>query len=298
MIDILIPAYSKPNELGRCLSSILMQTYRPINIIIGDDNSSVGLEEVVFSFGKIADKGIIIEYTKHAVNLRPYWNIGWLLHRAKSDFLVMMPHDDFFIDTNFISDACERLERTQENVYIANTQIEHSLECMMDLSFNATVSVGGYRFAANELWSKAHPAYSAVVFRRKVITLYLESGFHHDRTKCKALNFEPDEGFTNIILGCIDKSLSITGKIVSVRGVSQDSYSRSDYWKENVNECLFLTYFQLLLFGVKVGNENIKQIALRNLVSRYPHKGSFDKIISYFGDSHLIREVIKHVQKK
>ena len=46
LLSLVIPAYNEPAYLAKAIESVHTQSYRPIELIISDDNSPVGLEEV------------------------------------------------------------------------------------------------------------------------------------------------------------------------------------------------------------------------------------------------------------
>ncbi len=39
-VSVVVPVYNREGLVGRCLDSIKAQTYRPVNLIVVDNNSS------------------------------------------------------------------------------------------------------------------------------------------------------------------------------------------------------------------------------------------------------------------
>ncbi len=89
--SILIPTYKRANNLKLAISCILMQDFSDFEIIISDNNSNDGTEDVVKKF-----KDPRIKYSK---NVR---NIGWIPNlrkaiRAASGAYILLHGDDDFI---------------------------------------------------------------------------------------------------------------------------------------------------------------------------------------------------------
>ena len=51
LISIIVPVYNIENDLlDKCISSIINQTYRNLEIIIVDDGSSDNIQEIVYQY--------------------------------------------------------------------------------------------------------------------------------------------------------------------------------------------------------------------------------------------------------
>lgn len=91
LVSVIIPAYNVENYIERCLQSILVQTYRYIEIIIIDDGSSDSTYE----------KCLMIADTDERIQLYKQNNQGVSAARnqgmeiAKGDYLCFIDADDF-----------------------------------------------------------------------------------------------------------------------------------------------------------------------------------------------------------
>ena len=48
--SVIIPVYNKKNTLARSLDSVLVQTYRNFEVIVVDDGSTDGVQEVLSAY--------------------------------------------------------------------------------------------------------------------------------------------------------------------------------------------------------------------------------------------------------
>lgn len=91
LISVIVPSYNHAHTLGRCLQSILDQTYRPLQIIIVDDGSTDNTSEVIEGFrSKLATVDFKIISQPNA-GANPARNVGW--KEADGDFLIFADAD-------------------------------------------------------------------------------------------------------------------------------------------------------------------------------------------------------------
>lgn len=92
LVSICIPAYRQPHLLKRCLASIAMQTYGPLEVLITDDSPEEDVKIVVEQF---RDK-LNIEYVKNEKPLGSPANWNAALRMAKGEYVMLLHHDDAF----------------------------------------------------------------------------------------------------------------------------------------------------------------------------------------------------------
>lgn len=92
LVSVIIPTYNRAHLLGKCIRSILDQSYKNLEIIIIDDASVDNTKIVVSSF---PDKNI--RYIMNAENKGPAGarNIG--IENAKGDFIAFNDSDDIWL---------------------------------------------------------------------------------------------------------------------------------------------------------------------------------------------------------
>lgn len=84
-----IPTYHRAAMLGRCIETILGQSFGDLRLIIADNASPDDTRGVVASFN---DPRIV--YHRHAENLGSAGNFAWVAGQADTPFFVMCQDDD------------------------------------------------------------------------------------------------------------------------------------------------------------------------------------------------------------
>lgn len=109
LVSIIIPTYSRPENLCRAIESVLAQTYHPIEIIVVDDNGlgTPFQEETERKLTEYIRNGQIT-YIKHKVNKNGSAARNTGFHASKGDFIGFLDDDDIFATTK-IEEQVERL---------------------------------------------------------------------------------------------------------------------------------------------------------------------------------------------
>jgi len=91
LVTIGIPTYNSARYIGRCLESILKQTYTNLEIIVSDNGSTDDTEKIVRSY---KDPRVI--FNKNSENLFCYGNYNKIIGLAKGEFLAIYHSDDVY----------------------------------------------------------------------------------------------------------------------------------------------------------------------------------------------------------
>lgn len=268
--SIVIPAYENETFLNRALNSIADQDYKDIEIIVSDDCSKqANLKKVCDEFKK-KNFEIDIHYFYQGKNLSPTPNVIFLLKKAKGDFIMIFPHDDFLADDNFF-DECEILIKNDPEItcIIGNSIMENTKKKMVEgLSNEWELVKNKENFIFDFSNTKNHPAYSAVFFKREVLVKngYFDLFFNlSDYAKFK---YEPDEIMMAPLLCTFYGKAIVSGKVVSVRGVNSNNYSTSDFWEKTYRVSVAMPLIKLY-FYFKNRNRRIANHFLKLAVFKY-----------------------------
>jgi len=272
-MQILIPAYRSRGTLLRAVKSLASQVEADsISILIGDDSADDSMTAELKEVSALNRTGFKIEIIKNNKNLGPFLNIVNLITLATEPIVMLMPHDDYLIDPSFISRSLCAMSDGSVGIVVGNTIIEHSLKSSMAFSDSGFIKTSGESYISGPLWTHMHPAYSGVVLRlgqinQEVIRdLYFGS---FDINRFREQGFSPDEGYLLLTLIALQSDVAITGKIVSVRGNAQDTYSKGKEWRDGYSENITATYYNLYAFGDRRGLDLVCGIAVYLLKHRY-----------------------------
>lgn len=104
VISICIPTYNRPALLQEAIESCLLQQYRPLEIVIGDDSTNDDTEELVARLA--LPPGVSLQYRRHTPSLGQSSNVNDLFARATGSRLLLLHDDDLLCPGGL-----DRLER-------------------------------------------------------------------------------------------------------------------------------------------------------------------------------------------
>jgi len=96
LISVCIPVYNGEKYIEETLNSIIVQTYKNIEIIISDNASTDNTGSIVM---KYLDKDSRVKYSRNEVNLGYSGNLNKLIELAKSEYIAVYHADDIYQPT-------------------------------------------------------------------------------------------------------------------------------------------------------------------------------------------------------
>jgi glycosyltransferase involved in cell wall biosynthesis len=93
-VGVVIPTYNCREFISDCLESVLSQSYAPEQIVICDDCSKDGTQEVILKYQR--DYPNIIESVLHKRNIGIPKNFNSGLRRVNTDYISIVSGDDFW----------------------------------------------------------------------------------------------------------------------------------------------------------------------------------------------------------
>ncbi len=101
-VSVIIPTYNGKEYIAETIESILSQDYPNMEIIITDNCSTDGTENVIKNYLK--DKRI--KYIRNDKNMGMHYNYNNAFYNyANGKYVKIIDHDDYLIDNSFISKA-------------------------------------------------------------------------------------------------------------------------------------------------------------------------------------------------
>ena len=95
--SVIVPVYNVENNIGRCIESVLVQTFCDFELILIDDGSDDDSRNICEQYAKKDVRIKIIHQKNQGVSKAR--NVG--LDRAKGKYIVFIDSDDF-VDKNFL----------------------------------------------------------------------------------------------------------------------------------------------------------------------------------------------------
>jgi len=110
-VTIMIPAFNQADVLGTAIESALLQDYPNLEVVVSDDCSADGSEEVTKKY--VAD--VRLNYFRNSKNLGRVGNYRRALeHYAKGDWVINLDADDYFTDFSFITHFIQLILANQD----------------------------------------------------------------------------------------------------------------------------------------------------------------------------------------
>lgn len=141
LVSILIPTYNRPEYFKIALESAINQSYKNIEIIIGDDSDNNDTQEIIKEYLEKYDN---IRYYHNENNLGQFDNDLKLMEMAKGEYINFLMDDDVFEPTKiekmmfyFINDVDNNLSIVSSNRKI----IDSNGKCKNDFIENEYLNI-------------------------------------------------------------------------------------------------------------------------------------------------------------
>jgi len=293
LVSLVIAAYNNPEYTRKTLQSIVDQDYRPIDVFLSDDCSPVSLKPLADEFKCFENDLFIIRYFRQEHNLAGADNMTFCFDNAIGKYVVQMPHDDWFTDNSFLSQAVELMEKNPEcYLCAANSILEGTGEPVLKIP--PQVCVGGeWTVLSGDTYVKifgmdkiGHQAWSGLVFNTAVARSL--GAFHYpfnlSKDEAAKIGLLADEGFAFQYLLSSVGDVALTAKVISVRGRPAQAFCNQNakVWSSMVGQVLFVLYFNI--YKAKLTGRYAKAVRNRakNAIFHYPAERFNLKIIKHY----------------
>lgn len=120
LVSIILPTYNGAYMIENAIKSVLNQSFSNFELIVVDDGSSDGTQELIFNLQK-QDNRII--YIKNEVNLgiQKTLNIG--LKKAKGAYIARIDDDDEWINTDKLVEQVDFLNQNKDHLVVGTNAI-------------------------------------------------------------------------------------------------------------------------------------------------------------------------------
>lgn len=116
LVSLIIPTFNRKSMLKRAIDHVLKQDYPNIEVIISDNCSDDGTENMVKDDYKNEYRVI---YSRNETNIGPALNYKKAFYElAKGKYCVMQSDDDYFVDSSYISRAVKVLNENDDISFV------------------------------------------------------------------------------------------------------------------------------------------------------------------------------------
>jgi len=196
-VSILIPTFNRYESLKRAVTSALCQSYPAIEIIITDNSDNLETENGL-KRDFIANSKII--YHKNTANIGAVLNWKKAVELSKGDFCVILPDDDYFINSFYIEDAVKILNKDNSNLLLTACVWGYN-ENTVIASQNQKSLINGFDFYKNYLLKYSIPTICNILRKKsleQVDYFYNNDFLYSDVELWLKLSKETDISFYNI----------------------------------------------------------------------------------------------------
>ena len=114
-VTIIVPVYNVEKFIGKCIKSVLNQTYKNFELIIVNDGSPDNSLEICNYYNSLDDR--IKIFTKENGGLSSARNYG--IEKASGDYICFIDSDDY-IEKDFIKNLLETALKSDSDIVICN----------------------------------------------------------------------------------------------------------------------------------------------------------------------------------
>jgi glycosyltransferase involved in cell wall biosynthesis len=119
LISVLIPCYNREKYIGQCVTSVIDQSYRNLEIIICDNSST---DQTYTILKGLAAKDSRIHLLRNERNIGPVPNWRKCLEQARGEYIHWMWSDDY-IEPGFYGELLQNMMQMSASVGLANFKV-------------------------------------------------------------------------------------------------------------------------------------------------------------------------------
>ena len=178
LITVCLPTYNASRFIGETLESLCNQTYKNIEILVGDNASTDDTYEII---KKYQEKDSRVSYYKNEENLGYSENCNKLISHSKGEYIAIYHSDDIY-DLTIIEKEVKALDENLDlaGVFTLANQIDEKgenseeMKCPLDLKGEYLYKINVHEFIDNVLLKDGSPLICPTSMIRKKI--YEEMG--------------------------------------------------------------------------------------------------------------------------
>lgn len=266
LVSIIVPVYNVESWLNKCIDSLIVQSYKNIEILLINDGSTDGSGKICDGYLNKSD--IIRVFNNENKGLSYSRNFG--IRNSTGKYIMFVDSDDFIIDINIVEKFVEILERENSDfIYTSYCRFEDGEEDIVtenlpiNIKDNDIKDKNGIEVLSLLISKKSyhHAAYLKICKRDFLINnnLYFKEGVYHEDA-----DWSPK-------LFYYSKKISLYNKPYYMRRMRENSIittTNEVNTSKKINDRLIIAY-ELVNFFKTMDENNEKSIIIHDLVRMY-----------------------------
>lgn len=173
LISVIVPVYNVQQYLGKCIESILFQTYKNIELILVDDGSSDGSSEICDKY-KDLDNRVKVYHISN-VGVSAARNIG--IKNATGKYIGFVDGDDW-IEPRMYETMIMHLSKRDAQMCVTTKYFRDSVE-VNNSKINKTILTGSQGFMHLLEYNFPTSLGSCLYKKESIKRIYLNEEVHH-----------------------------------------------------------------------------------------------------------------------
>jgi glycosyltransferase involved in cell wall biosynthesis len=253
VISVVVAAYNNNEYLEKCLSSLLNQTYRPMEVILIDDNSKIQITRTILNFKSKADSYMVVKYIKNKTNLGYYWNTEKGLKKVTGKYVTLLQHDDWYTDKHMLAKSILYLE-SHPNTFVAVSNSTEEFSNKRSSQFVCSIDFeqfNGRRILSRNLYRDLNPSYSGIVANFEELKNLGYMNYFVKKNDARMYGLNPDEGYFALGILLDAGNVAISSKSMSVRGMPVSQHHKSASWRSGAKFTVIYSWYRFYLYFKK-----------------------------------------------
>lgn len=149
MISVIVPVYNVEKFIGKCIESIIGQTYKNLEIILVDDGSTDMSGKICDKYREVDNRIIVVHKPQGGVSTAR--NCGMDL--AKGSYIAFLDSDDYFAP-DALEYLLDRTEKAGATIVVGREQIVSENEEIIGEDFSMNAEISEEIISEKEFWNR------------------------------------------------------------------------------------------------------------------------------------------------
>ncbi|WP_233849129.1 glycosyltransferase family 2 protein [Paraburkholderia sp. HD33-4] len=182
-VSICVPTCNRPDLLVECVDSCLAQSYRQVEIVIGDDSTDARTRQLILQRYRDEPR---VRYERHEPPLGQARNVSSLFARARGDKILLIHDDDLLT-----SDAVDQLV----SLWQRYPQLDAAFGAQYEADHDGAIDFGAsLRLNAAFRRTKASEGLQPLAGRTGLIQMFPNNGWMADARLVKRIGYDERYG--------------------------------------------------------------------------------------------------------